>query len=430
MTATVLVEYLVAGDRTVVFGLRPEFEEPRFAELDTPRDELREWVIERFDVTRGSDVLDLDASQLSDEIGYLIGPLVDWTDHGDTVWLVPHDVLHHVPLHAGTIEGDALVARNAVCYTPSAAVMRHCQSRQTGRRQHALVMGDSLGDLLHAREEARAVAGRFGSAPLQGRAASKRALMEGLLESQHPIDVLHFSCHGYFRADDPLGSGIVLAPEGEPSAAPKSESHWNLTAEEIFDLDLTADLVTVSACESGISDVHPGDELIGLTRALIYAGTASLLVTLWPVDDLSTTLLMEGFYDRLLDGRAGKADALAQAQSALRSMTAAEVVSFCEERLAELPPEEAEASALLQLDRAGALAAAGDLLPAIEACEIVRRQLAQDGGKRADQIAAEVEERLLFLQLRAEVETELDYGIRPFEHPYHWAGLVLVGDWR
>ena len=74
---------------------------------------------------------------------------------------------------------------------------------------------------------------------------------------------------------------------------------WNLTAEEIFGLKMEVDLVTFSACETGVNEYRPGNELIGLTRALIYAGTPSVVVSLWAVDDLSTGLLMQHFYQQL-----------------------------------------------------------------------------------------------------------------------------------
>jgi CHAT domain-containing protein len=82
------------------------------------------------------------------------------------------------------------------------------------------------------------------------------------------LDVLHFACHGYFNSANALKSHIALAPENGDD---------RLTAEEILQLHMQAELVTVSTCESGVSQHHPGDELMGLTRALMYAGTPSVV---------------------------------------------------------------------------------------------------------------------------------------------------------
>jgi CHAT domain-containing protein len=75
-----------------------------------------------------------------------------------------------------------------------------------------------------------------------------------------------------------------------------------LTVHDVYNLDLNADLVTLSACDTGVSQVAPGDELLGLARGFFYAGATSLLVSLWAVNDLSTATLMERFYHRLQAG--------------------------------------------------------------------------------------------------------------------------------
>lgn len=103
------------------------------------------------------------------------------------------------------------------------------------------------------------------------------------------------ACHGQFRPDNPLFSALRLGDS------------W-FTVRDAYALDLRCDLVTLSACETGISAVAPGDELIGLARGFFGAGAPSLLVSLWTVDDESTALLMAHFYARL---RAGERPAAA-----------------------------------------------------------------------------------------------------------------------
>ena len=86
---------------------------------------------------------------------------------------------------------------------------------------------------------------------------------------------------------------------------------------DIFNLDLQAELVTLSACETGMNEVFPGDELFGLMRGFLYAGAPSLIVSLWMVNDRSTAELMRGLYGGLRQGLSKRA-ALRQAQMAVK----------------------------------------------------------------------------------------------------------------
>ncbi|MBN2004702.1 MAG: CHAT domain-containing protein [Anaerolineae bacterium] len=106
--------------------------------------------------------------------------------------------------------------------------------------------------------------------------------------------------HGEFRADNPLFSSIALA------------DGW-LTTLDIFNLRLSASLVTLSGCQTGRSVIGGGDELLGLMRAFLYAGAASLVISLWSIEDRSTAQLTKAFYRHLVNGQT-KAAALRQAQ--------------------------------------------------------------------------------------------------------------------
>jgi CHAT domain-containing protein len=119
-------------------------------------------------------------------------------------------------------------------------------------------------------------------------------------------NILHIAAHGNFRADNPLFSGLALA------------DGW-LTTLDIFNLRLHTSLVTLSACQTGRSVVAGGDELLGLMRAFLGAGTASLVSTLWAVEDQSTAQLMQQFYERLAAG-VTKGASLQEAQLSLLQM--------------------------------------------------------------------------------------------------------------
>jgi CHAT domain-containing protein len=125
--------------------------------------------------------------------------------------------------------------------------------------------------------------------------------------------VLHLATYGVLNKHNPLFSFVELQSAGE--------SDGRLEAHEVFGLDLSADLVVLSACQTGLAsgalaDVPAGDDWVGLTRAFLHAGAARVVATLWPVQDLATAALMERFYERYVEA-ADPTRALAEAQRAL-----------------------------------------------------------------------------------------------------------------
>jgi CHAT domain-containing protein len=310
--------------------------------------------------------------------------------------------------------------------------MKYCHAKRKGRRERALILADSRVDrpLLYAREQALAIQELF--APhadvYLSSAATKALVKQKLTEAKGDIDVLHFACHGYFHPHQALRSGVMLAPENHRALAseqreelgpePSEGEQWNLTAEEIFGLEMQADLVTLSACDSGINERRPGDELIGLTRALIYAGTPSVLVSLWTVDELSTSILMREFYQQLLQQGTTKVEALQQAQLHLKTLPVARALQDIE-RMRSRNDLEAQAMAYWDLTRAEMLLAARDY-PAAQ--QVYHELLA----------FADLEPQMR-RQARAGVEKSragAQSGVPVDYDPYYWAPFVLVGDWQ
>ena len=126
--------------------------------------------------------------------------------------------------------------------------------------------------------------------------------------------ILHLATYGVLNKHNPLFSYIELAAAGEYDG--------RLEVHEVFGMRLTADLVVLSACQTGLgsgalADVPPGDDWVGLARAFLHAGASSVIATLWPVDDWATAALMERFYAELATGIAPRL-ALARAQRTLR----------------------------------------------------------------------------------------------------------------
>lgn len=435
----VLAEYFTTDDRTLLFIVRADFNEPQVVEIQVPLAEVRQFVATHFSVgARGSKVSGLDLEAWQALFGSIVEPILPWTDEGDIVWLVPHDVLHYLPLHALKVEGDYFIKRNPICYTPSASVMKYCQAKRKGRRERALILADSRSNLplLHAREQALAIQRLFAphAEVYLGGVATKALVKQRLAEAKDDFDVLHFACHGYFYPHQALRSGIMLAPGNH--RVPTQEdteglritevdgSEWNLTAEEIFSLELRADLVTLSACESGVNERRPGDELIGLTRAFIYAGTPSVLVSLWNVDELSTSVLMHEFYQQLLRSSTTKVEALQRAQLHLQDLSVADALRYIE-HMSTRHDLDAPAQAYLHLTKAKMLLKACDY-PAAQAAfqEVLMLEELDHQSRR--QARAGVENA----SLGAQAGVAMNYHCCLYEDPYYWAPFILVGDWK
>jgi tetratricopeptide (TPR) repeat protein len=182
---------------------------------------------------------------------------------------------------------------------PALSILPRLQQRPYPLPGPALIVGNPRQDkpLPFAEDEARQVAEFFSTQPLLGAAATKSAVLARLPEAT----LIHLATHAAFDSANPLESGILLA-DGV------------LTAREVLQYRLQADLLVLSACESGQVGILGGEELAGLSQAFLQAGVRSVLVSLWQVDDLATTTLILTFFRKIQTG-ADKALALRQAMT-------------------------------------------------------------------------------------------------------------------
>jgi CHAT domain-containing protein len=235
------------------------------------------------------------------------------------LYLVPHGILNYLPFALlpshGSNGSQRLIEDFTLAYLPTAAalLMEHKDSEKASTM---LAMAPARSRLQHAFDEALAINSMFepDSRVLVGKTATESTFKQ--LASQYRL--LHFATHGYFNKLNPLLSGLEL----EADAA----NDGQLELHEILGLRLDADLVTLSACQTGLGSGHfaeipAGDDFVGLTRAFLYAGSESVLATLWEVDDASTLELMISFYGALRQPAFSedKASALAHAQRAFLS---------------------------------------------------------------------------------------------------------------
>jgi CHAT domain-containing protein/tetratricopeptide (TPR) repeat protein len=228
------------------------------------------------------------------------------------LYIVPHGPLHYIPFQALIAPDGGTLLRGEspqLIYGPSATVLfRHRRAEPSRAPKPCLALGYNGEEpyrLRFAEEEARGVARLMGGDTL-ARATPKK---DAIFAHAASYRLIHFSCHGNFNPEQPLSSALHLAPDED------------LTAAEVIErLRLRCDLITLSACESGLNRVRRGDELIGMVRAFMVAGAPALLCSLWRVDESSTRLLMERFYQEIQAG-AGFAVALMRAQLYLMSLT-------------------------------------------------------------------------------------------------------------
>jgi len=235
----------------------------------------------------------------------LIAPVERLTADHELI-MVPHGVLHYLPFNALNDGGKYLIEKKSIRFMPSASVLLYLPAEKTAKPGDILAfgnpdLGDPAQDLQYAQNEAVAVAKTL---PRSRVILRKEATETALKKFGEGFRYIHFATHGQFDADAPLKSALLLAPD--------RESNGILTLDKLYSMRLDADLVTLSACETGLGKIASGDDVVGLTRGFLYAGSRSIVASLWKVDDLATSQLMTLFYSRLKE--MDKREALRSAQ--------------------------------------------------------------------------------------------------------------------
>ena len=249
----------------------------------------------------------------------LIQPIADLlpTNPNDRVIFIPQSSLFLVPFAAlKDSNGKYLVEQHTILSAPSIQVLDLTRQKKTARQpvSDRLIVGnptmpsvslqpgepaEQLDSLPGAEAEARAIAQLLHVPVLTGDRPTKASVTQKMASAK----LIHLATHGLLDDRRGLGSAIALAPSGSDNGL--------LTAEEILDLKLNADLVVLSACDTGRGTIT-GDGVMGLSRSLISAGAPSVIVSLWAVPDAPTSALMTQFYQNLQQNP-DKAQALRQA---------------------------------------------------------------------------------------------------------------------
>ncbi len=247
----------------------------------------------------------------------LLEPVAPTLEGFRRVMIVPHGAAHYLPFHLLPLDGHLFGARHTLSYLPTASILKYIARRWSGIGESALAVGNPSNmrldnpsgtrgqELPYAEVEASMVASCFADAspPLIGKNASRERVVK-LMQVRR---VLHFATHGHLDAEPALS--CILLANGE-----------NLSVLELSGMKLDADLVVLSACETGRGEVTGGDDVLGLARAFLGAGVRALVMSLWEVDDSATLIFVQHFYRFLRDGD-DPASALNRAQATLRDMS-------------------------------------------------------------------------------------------------------------
>jgi len=211
-------------------------------------------------------------------------------------------VLRAMPMHALRTDDGYLVDHHEVSYAPSARSLRFCLERARAAFDNALVVGVRGEAFPPVDKEVCDVAGEFEMAKvLTGTDASTASLRK----LSHGFDVIHIASRGAWRGDRPLFPGIRMM-------------HGWLSAVDAFELELNASLVTLSGYETVGNPADEYEEIEGIVRGLLYAGTPAVLTSLWTMEEGNTTDFMRTLYGALRNG-ASRAGAVRQAQLEMKS---------------------------------------------------------------------------------------------------------------
>ncbi|MEO1448685.1 MAG: CHAT domain-containing protein, partial [Bacteroidota bacterium] len=269
------------------------------------------------------------------------------------LYLVPFGELHQLPFAALLLEGKPLLEHVSISYLPNASSLQYLgQGNARALRESSVLAIGNPADmrfapplqseipfpsLKGAEIEARLIAQRTGGKVLLGEAATRDQVLPEL--SRHAY--LHFATHGYLSTQYPLLSAIILA------------NGQYLSVAKLMGMQVQADLIVLSACQTGLGQRLGGDDLMGLTRALLASGAHAALVSIWPVNDMTTALIMIEMYDLMKQG-IPVSHALRMALLKLKQLSQQEGADLFQ-HYADLP-DETELTHLVQTNRFTGLA--------------------------------------------------------------------------
>lgn len=231
--------------------------------------------------------------QLEDLGELFLTPLLEHVPEGIPLIFLPHWVMSRMPLHALVLpdgSGEVLIARNPVAYLPCLSAAEILSRRVRPAIAHAVVFGDSMGDLPGAREEAEAVARVLGDRVRVDAAFANEATKGLFFSLGERMDILHLACHGRYDFVS-VGDSFIKFSDGGGGfeCVTLAELQDKLSMER-------SSLVYLALCGSGTQRVKVSDEGLGIVRGFFFAGARSVIASLWDSSDVVATEFAEEFY--------------------------------------------------------------------------------------------------------------------------------------
>ncbi len=221
---------------------------------------------------------------LEDLYTLLLKPLEPVLGQRPCLVVAPSGPLYGLPFHAFLQGAEPVWEKREVAYIPAGSLLPLLRRRKRRCGPAVLFADTNRGLIPHAEEEAEAIA------LLVGGSLVRSPNRETFVRRLRKAGMVHVAAHCVFRPTSPLLSHISLA-DGP------------LSVLDLLEVRCNAELVVLSGCSTGAATVLPGDELVGFVRAWFRAGARTLVLSLWPVPDASTRLLMEAFYHEVKRGR-------------------------------------------------------------------------------------------------------------------------------
>jgi CHAT domain-containing protein/tetratricopeptide (TPR) repeat protein len=282
----VLLSYYQLPERMLCW--RIDRDRSRLFVLAAPARELAEAISSYRRMLQNLEPLERPSRELYDRL--LAAPLAG-VGEIKALGIIPHGSLHYLAFATLNDGRDYLVDRHPIFHLPAASVLRYTLARRRPEKNlRVLAVGNpDLGnrslDLPFAEREAATLHWNYRDVTTLTR---ERATESWVREHIGEFGIIHLASHGEFDPVNPLFSAVRLAPD--------KKSDGKLLAEEVYGLDIKADLVVLSACQTGLGNIQAGDDVVGMNRAFLFAGTHSLMSSLWRVSDVSTAILMKQFY--------------------------------------------------------------------------------------------------------------------------------------
>lgn len=296
-----LLSYYLLPEEVLCWIIRPDG--IRLVRVPADRRRLGEELLEYRRMTQNLEPLDAYSRKFHQ---LLLAPVLPAVGAATTLGIIPHGPLHYLSFATLSDESGYLVDKYSLFYLPGASVLEVTLSRrQEEKNLEVLAIGnpdlrDPAFELPIAEYEVGTIQWNFPNITLLTR---ERATEAWVVENIHRFGIVHLATHGEFDPINPLFSAVKLTRGREQDG--------NLEAEEVFGLQINADLVVLSACQTGLGKVTAGDDVIGLTRSFLYAGTHAIVSSLWRVSDVSTAILIKHFYRSYVS--LNKADSLRRA---------------------------------------------------------------------------------------------------------------------